>query len=72
MRIFNNPKDRKGLENNERKVHEIAPVINETKTQHDRVESESTGSAVTEAEQTAEEAQTTSKKTWKKKADTTV
>lgn len=72
MRIFRNPSDRKRLEENEQRIS-AAPVTNETKTQHGRMESKSAGSKNTaEAEQATEETKTTTKKAWKEKADTTV
>ncbi len=73
MRIFRSPKDRKGLEDNEQKIYRAVPVITEEIKEHDRMESESAGGeSVAEAEQTTEEAKATTKKAWKKKADTTV
>ena len=69
MRIFHNPKDRKGLEENERKA-----AASVKKTSYERMESKPTGSADAEKEQgeQAQEAESTTKKAWKKKADTSV
>ena len=69
MRIFHNPKDRKGLEENERKA-----AVSVKKTNYERMESKSTGSADAEKEQgeQAQEGETTAKKAWKKKDSASV
>lgn len=75
MRIFYNRQDRQGLEGNEQKVSSTVVQTTEIKADasNDRVESQPAGGEDTaEAEQTTEEAKTTTKKAWKKKADTTV
>lgn len=75
MRIFYNRQDRQSLEGNEQKVSSTVVQTTEIKadTSNDRVESQPAGSEdTTEAEQTTEEAKATTKKAWKKKADTTV
>ncbi len=67
MRIFYNPRDRKGLEYNEKQAVEAAIK----QVEHERMESESSSGASSEEKQEeAKETKTTdasSKKTWKKK-----
>lgn len=74
MRIFHNPRDRKELENNEQAITKPAVVSIETKmeVQHDGVEPEPAGGDEPSEGEQAKEVQTTTKKAWKKKADTTV
>ena len=71
MRIFHNPRDRKELENNEQAIAKptVTPIETKMEVQHDGVESEPTGG---DEPSEAKEVQTTTKKAWKKKADTTV
>lgn len=74
MRIFYNPRDRKELENNEQAVAKPTVTSIETKmeVQHDGVESEPAGSNEPSEGEQAKEVQTTTKKAWKKKTDSTV
>lgn len=65
MRIFHNPKDRKGLEENERKAFEASVKL----TKNDRVESESAGGSASESKPTTEETKEASKKARKEKVD---
>lgn len=70
MRFFNNPRDRKALELNEKQAYEALVKH----TEHERMESESADSGRPNIETTTsqEEVQTPTQKARKKKADKTL